>query len=161
MAGAKFKLGPAILQTSDSTAHAPDTWRTALLKLLDTASCAAFACTCKPAHSWLLEEWPEAALIVAVKPSTSEQPPRLLRRMQRARQQLTSRAKPTTLTLVQSAQMEASDAAWMVTITALSGVKVASLRLSLQHMLSEQLSFIAQALAGEQAWAASDIRKLH
>ncbi len=66
-----FKLGPALVRAPDSTAQLPDTWRTdLLLKYLDRNDRLAVAQTCKAGLNLLLDEWEDATLIIAVRPSS-------------------------------------------------------------------------------------------
>ncbi len=103
-----YRLGPALLHISeDSSAHAPETFRSALLRALDSRSRVAVALTCKAGLRWLLTEWMDsAALQLAVRPSSAAVPDvRLLCRMLRARLWLSVRGDlPASLTLVQQGQ---------------------------------------------------------
>ncbi len=90
MARSEFRLGPAILQTSDATAYVPDTWRAQLLRQLDSPSRASLAQTSPQALQWLLEEWPEPTLVLRVRGLT-EDPAAFLKRMFAAKRHLAAR----------------------------------------------------------------------
>lgn len=150
------EFGTALLRTSDSAEQLPDTWRSELLhKHLDSADRGSVALTCKAAHSWLLEDWPDATLTVPVKAPISERPGDPLRRLQGAKRSLRKRAtRSTTLSLQQEEVMPEGDAWWGAYLSALSLTEAAPhIRLSLQlHTIpSALLSLAGQAFPGLQS----------
>ncbi len=112
-------LGNAILGTADSPVHAPDTFRDDLLhKYLDAASRTAVAQMCKAGLAWVLQDWAkDATLSVPVRATSAERAPELLRRLQRAKQQLDQRqssnhSRPASIALQQQGYMPSEDTTW-------------------------------------------------
>ncbi len=150
-----YRLGPALLQIGDdSTAHAPETFRSALLRALDSPSRVAVAHTCRAGFQWLLSEWTDsAALQLSVRSSGAEVPDSAtLRRMHRANQWLLVRQdEPMSLALVQQGQGPSADGYWGYIVVALgSGHALPGLRLSLQiqHIPASLLQLVGSAFPG-------------
>lgn len=145
-----FKLGPAILHTSDSTAHVPDLSREALLKRLDSVSRVAVCQTCKTALHWLLSEEQQAQLSLAVPGSGSQSPDQHLRRMLSVQTQLARRKDKHTVVLIkQQGHIAGGDTSWYhILFTAISGSVSSTFTLSLQLQLIplQLLTFIGRAL---------------
>ncbi len=149
-----YRLGPALLQTSDDgTAHAPDTFRSALLRALDCRSRVAVALTCTAGLRWMLTEWSEAALHLAVRPAGAAKPDdSVLRRLHAARNELSLRGDlPVTLTVKQRGDGPKGQAFWPAVFKALgSGQARAhlSLTLQIQRLPATLLRHVGSAFPG-------------
>ncbi len=123
MTPANFSILKACIQT-DGYPHAPDPWRAALLRALDSQDLSAVARTSKPSFQWLLEEAPEAVLRVPVRATTADQG-RTAARCSVVKEQLAGRGPdlPTVVALVQRGEIAATDQWWTEVFKALaSGV---------------------------------------
>ncbi len=147
----QYRLGPALLHAGTGT-HAPDTFRSALLRALDSRGRVAVALTCTAGPRWLLTEWPQAGLQLTVRPAGADVPDSsVLRRMQRASQWLLVRGKPLSLTVKQQGQGPSADGYWQTVLGALgsghahSGL---SLSLQLQHIPASLLQLVGSAFPG-------------
>ncbi len=144
-------MGPALVEASDSTAQLPDTWRTDLLrKHLDSNDRSALAQTCKAGLNLLLDEWEDATLTIAVRPSSDESPAALLRRMRAARAQIQRRSRGSTELWFEQGEgeMAKEDTWWQVALSSLIGAcdTITSCGLNLQHMPHHMLALAGQAL---------------
>ncbi len=156
IAASTFQLGPSILK-ADGAHPAPDTWRDALLKALDSKSGDAFASTGTAAQSWRISEWPgDARLTIRVQASSAEWPEQVLRRLTRARKQLEKRgSKSVTLALVQKGLMDKGDTGSVQTalLAMGSGLALPNLTLSLkfQHLTPQILKYVGAAFSALQS----------
>ncbi len=117
MAARHFSLGDAILHTANTSAHVPDAWRLALLRQLDSHSCAAVAQTCKAGLNCLLQEREDATLRVTGRKPKELPAHSLLRWTQAARGQLALRgSKATTLELTQCSSLRREDTWWQTVL---------------------------------------------
>lgn len=133
---APFRLGPALVQSSDSAPQIPDPFRTALLRALDSRSRLAVALTCKPALRRLLSDRDSVTLHLSVRPPPNAEQPdsTVLRRMHSASSWLPARqGQPLTLALTQQGQGPRSEAYWFSVLSVLgAGQTRPGLTLSLQ-----------------------------
>lgn len=142
---------------SPGVPHAPDTWRDALLRALDSKSAARLAQSSPAALDWVVSEWPgDVYLTIRVQASSAEWPEQVLRRLTRARQQLEKRgSQSVTLALAQKGLMDKGDTASLHTALAAlgAGLSMPNLTLSLkfQYITRGLLSFAAQAFSALQS----------
>ncbi len=151
-----YRLGPALLQISeDSSTHAPETFRSALLRALDSPGRVAVALTCKAGLRWLLTEWPDsAALQLTVRPSGAVAPDSAtLRRMRRVSQWLSVRGdQPLSLTVKQQGQGPSATGYWQTVLGVLGSGHAApaglSLSLQVQHIPPSLLQLVGSTFPG-------------
>ncbi len=142
-----IQWGPALLQHDDSEyPHLPDTVRAALLRHLDSQGRSALSLTCSTGFRWVLQEWPDATLQLAVR--ADESPALRTARIASARQdQVVRGAQPFALTLVQRGLMQPSDgsaAEAMLQPFQPRNARVRSLSLQLQHLPSALLTTLTR-----------------
>ncbi len=139
--------GPALLQLEDSEYPAiPDTVRTVLLRHLDSPGRSALSLTCSAGLRWVLQEWPDATMQLAVR--ADERPALREARVASAQQDLSVRGdQPSALALVQKGQMQPSDgsaAEAMLQPFQPSDTRVRSLSLQLQYLPSALLTTLTR-----------------